>query len=134
MEATQRPLELILARNLLSSVSTAAFLISAEGVILFYNQAAGALLGRPFEETGALPAEEWTQTWGPLDENDQPIPYEKQPLTLALARSRAAHLPGRIRSLDGTVHAIETSALAIVGDSGFQGAMVFFWKTDQNAS
>ena len=40
----QRPLELILARNLLASLSTPAFLVDGEGEIAFYNEAAGALL------------------------------------------------------------------------------------------
>ena len=48
----QRPLELILARNFLSSVSTAAFLVDGEGMIVFYNEAAGDLLGPRFEEAG----------------------------------------------------------------------------------
>ena len=43
--SAQKPLELILARNLLSSISTPAFLVSDHGTLMFYNEAAGALLG-----------------------------------------------------------------------------------------
>ena len=42
----QKPLELILARNLLTSISTPAFLLDEHGALVFYNEAAGALLGR----------------------------------------------------------------------------------------
>ena len=52
--SSQRPIELILARNLLSSLSTPAFLASGPGEIIFYNEAAGAILGQRFEETGKL--------------------------------------------------------------------------------
>jgi hypothetical protein len=45
MEASQRPLELILARNLLTAISTPAFLVDNTAQLLFYNEAAGALLG-----------------------------------------------------------------------------------------
>ncbi len=72
----QRPLELILARNLLASLSTPAFLVDTGGEIAFYNEAAGALLGRRFEETGPLPALEWTQTFGPFDEEGNPVRFD----------------------------------------------------------
>src|SRR5919108_109224 len=52
LPVSQRPLELILARNLLSSLSTPAFLVDEAGVLVFYNDAAGVLLGRRFEEAG----------------------------------------------------------------------------------
>ncbi|MCP9490048.1 MAG: PAS domain-containing protein [Solirubrobacteraceae bacterium MAG38_C4-C5] len=42
----QQPLELILARNLISIVQVAAFLTDAQGDVLFYDEAAGAILGR----------------------------------------------------------------------------------------
>ncbi len=45
MEGGGRPLELILARNLLASLSTPAFLVDEDGVVVFYNDAAAALLG-----------------------------------------------------------------------------------------
>jgi PAS domain-containing protein len=47
----QKPLELILARNFLTSLSTPAFLVDRTGALLFYNEAAGALLGSSFEES-----------------------------------------------------------------------------------
>ena len=74
--SAQKPLELILARNLLSSISTPAFLVGAQGMLLFYNEAAGALVGRRFEETGTMTAEEWTTAFGPFDDDDEPIPYD----------------------------------------------------------
>ena len=52
--SVQKPLELILARNLLSSISTPAFLVGEDGELLFFNDAAAAMLGRRFEETGAM--------------------------------------------------------------------------------
>ena len=43
----EQPLELILARNLVSIVSLAAILIDVEGRIVFYNDAAGGIVGSP---------------------------------------------------------------------------------------
>jgi PAS domain-containing protein len=124
---SQRPLELILARNLLSSLSTPAFLANRTNDIVFYNEAAGALLGRRFEESGTMSAEQWLKDFGPLDERGEPIPLEEQPVTIALRANRAAHARHRIRSLGGAVHVVEVSGMPIIGADGFQGAMVFFW-------
>ena len=38
MSGPQKPLELILARNLLTSVTTPAFLVARDGTLLFYNE------------------------------------------------------------------------------------------------
>ena len=131
MELSSRPIELILARNLLSSLSTPAFLASGPGEIVFYNEAAGAILGQRFEETGKISAQEWTSTFGPFAEDGRPIPLEQQPLTIALRANRAGHAVYRIRSLSGAEREIEASGLPIVGIDGFQGAMVFFWPVDE---
>jgi PAS domain-containing protein len=125
--APQKPLELILARNLLSSLSTPALLVNRPGDIVFYNEAAGALLGRPFEETGALPASEWVSMFGPFGENGEPLPIEGQPLTVALRANRAAYVKQRIRTLNGVEHDIEVTGMPIIGADRFQGAMIFFW-------
>jgi PAS domain-containing protein len=125
----QRPLELILARNFLSSISTPAFLVDGAGQIVFYNEAAGRLLGQRFEEAGSMPAEDWTARFGPLGDDGQPIPYENLPLTVALRKNTPSHASMTIRSLDGAERHIEASAMPIVGTNGFEGALVIFWPT-----
>jgi PAS domain-containing protein len=129
--SSQRPIELILARNLISSLSTPAFLASGPGEIIFFNEAAGVILGQRFEETGKMSPEDWTSTFGPLAEDGEPIPVDQQPLTIALRANRAGHAVYRIRSLSGDERRIEASGLPIVGIDGFQGAMVFFWPVDE---
>jgi PAS domain-containing protein len=129
MPTEQRPIELILARNFLASVSTPAFLVDATGEIVFYNEGAGRLLGRRFEEAGRMPAKEWTTTFGPLGDDGKPMPYEDLPLTIALRQNCPSHAAMTIRSLDGAQRHIEASAMPIVGDGGFKGALVIFWPT-----
>ena len=131
--SSQRPLELILARNLLSSLSTPAFLADKTNDIVFYNEAAGALLGRRFEESGPMSAADWLNDFGPLDESGEPIPFEEQQLTIALRANRAAHARHRIRSLGGAIQEVEVSGMPIIGASGFNGAMVFFWLAGEPA-
>lgn len=131
MSSAQRPLELILARNLLTSVTTPAFLVARDGGLLFYNEGAGALIGRPFEDVGQLDASEWTKKFGPLDSAGEPIPLDELPLTVALRDGRPAHAEFSIRSSDGLIHEIAASAMPIVSNAnGASGAMVIFWPLD----
>jgi PAS domain-containing protein len=132
MSATQKPLELILARNLLSSISTPAFLVGQTGTLLFYNEAAGALVGRRFEETGKMSAEEWTTAFGPFDDQNQPMPYDEVPLTLALRRGQPSHGKFRICAAGGIHQDIAASAIPIVGPGGSSGAIVIFWPLEED--
>ena len=126
----QRPLELILARNLMSTLSTAAFLVNRPGDIIFYNDAAATLLGRRFEEQGSVSAQDWVETVGPFDDDGNPIPIDEQPLTIALRANRPAHTRNKIRAPDGGTQWVEVSGLPVVGTDGFQGAMVFIWPAE----
>ena len=130
MASAQRPLELILARNLLTSLSTPAFLADEDGALVFYNEAAGALLGMSFEESGRLAPGEWSAMVGPFDGDGKPIEVEELPVTQALRDGRPFHGEYTIHSTRGTEHQVEVSALPIVAPEGRQGAIVVFWPTD----
>ena len=131
MSGSQKPLELILARNLLTSVTTPAFLVARDGSLLFYNEAAGALLGVSFEEAGRMSAEKWTARFGPFERDGQPVSVEELDLTRALRDGRPAHARFCIRGGDGEERPIEASAMPIVGAAeAASGAMVIFWPID----
>ena len=124
----QQPLELILARNLMSSLSTPALLVDTHGVLVFYNDAAGTLLGQRFEEAGKMPWEEWGSRYGPFDEGGVPIPFEEMPLTIALREGHPAHHRVTIRTGEEP-YEVEVSAMPLVSaEGGFRGAIVFFWR------
>lgn len=126
----QKPLELILARNLMSALSTPAFLVDEGGVLVFYNEAAGALLGKRFEELGTVGAEEWGSLFGPFDQNGEPIPYDELPLVIAVRNGRPAHADFEISSTDGTRHQVEISAFPILTAHGSQGAIAVLWPAN----
>jgi PAS domain-containing protein len=126
MAEAQKPLELILARNLLSSISTPAFLVDAEGTLVFFNKAVGALVGRRFEETGALgrgtgASVRSVRRRGPADSLG-PVA-----VTLALQHGRSMHSRLHIQGGNGDLREMEVSALPIVGTGGFRGAIAIFW-------
>jgi PAS domain-containing protein len=130
VNARQRPVELILARSLLGTLSTPGFLVDEDGIVVFFNDAASVLLGVRYEEVGRMGPNEWGTAFGPLDESGRKIPLEELPLTIALRHGRPAHARLWIRSMQGVSHDIEAAAVPILTVEGTRGAMVFFWKVD----
>jgi PAS domain-containing protein len=131
----QKPLELILARNLLTSISTPAFLVDQDAALVFYNEAAGALLGRSFEDVGKMTPEEWTTTYGPFGADGKPVELDELPTTRAVRDGRPAHAVFTIRAANGEMREIESSAFPIVAsEEGSSGAMIFFWTRDGDRS
>ena len=123
----QKPIELILARSLLDSLRTPGCLIDLEGTLVYYNEAVARLAGMSFEETGPMPLADWTEAFGPFDEEGRRIPFEEHPLTLAVRDGRAGHYLQRFRAPGGNDFEVAVSAIPLVGNSGFEGALVFFW-------
>jgi PAS domain-containing protein len=121
-------LELILARNLMSALSTPAFLVDEGGLLVFYNEAAGMLLGKRFEELGTVGPQEWGSLFGPFDESGEPIPYDDLPLVRAVRAGRPAHAELTVRSTDGTQH------FPILTPHGSQGAIAVFWPALANGN
>jgi PAS domain-containing protein len=130
--SAQRPLEVILARNLLVSISTPAFLVAEHGELLFYNDAAAAMLGRRFEEKGVMPPEEWIAEFGPYGSDEAPIPYDLIPATAALRNNRPFHGNFRICAAGGIRQDVAVTGIPIVGSGGSSGAIVIFWPLDSD--
>jgi PAS domain-containing protein len=123
------PIQIILTRQLAGYLSVPLFLVDPKGNLLFYNEAAEALLGRRFEDTGAMPAEEWASAFAPVDSSGQPIPPEDLPLMITLKKQRPAHKSFAIRGLDGVLRRIEVAAIPISGLQGeLLGAVALFWE------
>jgi PAS domain-containing protein len=131
-ESQQQPLELILARNLVSIVSLAAVLVDVQGRIVFYNEAAAEIVGSPFEELGAMTRQEWNARFGPFDEHGLPLASSELPLTVAVREGRPAYARLRVRGDRGLLD-VEAGALPLLGPAGYHGAMVFFWVVGEDA-
>ncbi len=133
MAQSQKPLELILARNLLTSISTPAFLVDSDASVVFYNEAAAALLGRSFEDVGRMSAEEWTAAFGPFDKEGTPVVVDSLEVTAAIREGRPSHGRFTIRTAGGGRTSIEASAFPIVtSEHGSSGAMILFWPLSEN--
>jgi PAS domain S-box-containing protein len=132
VSVTQRPIELIQARSLISTLSTAAFLVDQEGTLLFYNEAAGRLLGMRFEEAGEMPPQDWGNRFRPREPGGRELAVEELPLTIALREGEPGHARMEITAADGEDHQIAVSAIPIRGRSGQHGAFAIFWPASTN--
>src|SRR3954465_14907197 len=118
----------------MSALSTPAFLVDEGGLLVFYNEAAGLLLGKRFEELGTVGPQEWGSLFGPFDENGGPIPYDALPIGKDGATGRPAHAEMTVRSTDGSSHDVEVSAFPILTPHGSQGAIAVFWPSLANGN
>src|SRR5262245_13654558 len=127
---TQKPIELILARQLASYLAMPIFLVDAAGTLVFYNEPAERILGRHFDETGEMSAAEWAAVFAPNDEAGHPIPPEKVPLMIAHVERRPVHVRLQIRGLDHVSRQIEATAMPLIAPAGrYVGAVAIFWET-----
>jgi PAS domain-containing protein len=125
----QHPVELIMARGFMANLSTPAFLVDRQGVLVYYNEAAEEILGLTFAEAGPMPAEEWGTRFEPTGLDGQPIDVEELPLGIALLKGQPAHAPLRITSAAGRAEAIQATAFPVIGRGGQSGALAIFWRT-----
>ena len=126
----QKPIELILMRQLASSLAMPIFLVDADGTLAFYNEPAERVLGKRFEETGEMPADEWSTRWELTDVDGNLLAPAQLPLMIAVAERRPVHGKYWIRGLDGARRRIDATAFPLVrlGDQ-VVGAVVLFWET-----
>ena len=132
-QAADQPLELILARNLVTIVSLAAVLVDVEGRIVFYNEAAAGIVGSPFEDIGTLTREEWNARFGPFDADGAPLAADELPLAVAVREGRPAFARLCVRGDRGPLD-VEAAALPLLGAAGYHGAIVFFWLAGEDAA
>ena len=114
----------------MSVLETPAFMVDADRAIVFFNEAAGELLGKRFEETGQLTREQWNEI-GPVDTDGRPIANQDLPLSVAVREGRPAHGRFNICTDARQIIEVETSAVPLVSGGDFHGAMVVFWPVEE---
>jgi PAS domain-containing protein len=126
----QQPIELILTKQWASYLAVPVWLVGTDGELLFYNEAAEAIVGRRFDESGAMPLSELSEMFEIIaDADESPVPPERLPLGIALFEHRAAHQRIRMRGLDGVWRRVDATAFPLEGQGGrFLGAVALFWE------
>jgi PAS domain-containing protein len=125
---TQKPVEMILMRQLASSLAMPVFLVDLAGTLVFYNEPAEEILGLRFDETGEMPASEWGTRWEPSTADGSPLAPDALPLMVAIAERRPAHETFWIRRHDGGRRRIQVTAIPLVAtpDRLLGAAAIFF--------
>src|SRR5215472_10425748 len=111
----QRPIEMILMRQLAGSLSVPVCLVDEAGALLHCNEPAENLLGRPRDEIGHLALPEWAALLFPTDETGEPLDAAALPVIVAIREQRPVHRVIGIRGRDGRVRRVAMTAFPLVG-------------------
>jgi PAS domain-containing protein len=127
-----RSLLLILAREMASNLATPMFVVDAQGVLVFYNEAAELLLGQSFADTGPIGPDQWGgMMFRPEDLEGNPITLDDLPLVNTMRDRRPEHARFRITSLDGVKRTIEATSFPLFASSSeLAGAVSVFWERE----
>jgi len=124
----QRHIALILARDLAANVASAMLLVDADGDLVFFNEPAERILGRPYAEAQMSRAE-LAKTFKPVDEAGEPIPLEELPLAQAFQSGIPSHGHLRIEAIDGSRHDLEVVAVPLLAQADqLVGGLAVFWE------
>jgi len=128
-EQRQKHLVLILARQFASNLATPTLVADEEGTLVFYNEAAEAVVGRRFAEAGEMTYDEWSAEFAPRTLDHEPMPPEQRPAGIALGQRRAVHDRYLVTSVDGVEREVEVTAFPLFAHADeFVGIVVIFWR------
>ncbi len=126
----QEPIELILFRQLSSSLAIPIFIVDANGDMAYFNEAAEQLLGVRLDEIDEMPFAAWTTAFTSGDDGSA----DDLPLVRAIHGRRPAHGDVTITGGDGVIRRLEVSAFPLEGARGrFIGAVAMFWEASAGA-
>jgi len=125
----QQQVEVILVRQLASYLTIPIFVVGMDENLIFYNEAAGVLLGRRFDEVGEMPLADLPGKFKILAEDGSPISIQDMPITAAVRERRPGHLRLKFESLDGVRRTVEVTAFPLDGQGDRHlGAVAIFWE------
>jgi PAS domain-containing protein len=128
---TPKSLPLILARELASNLATPMFLLDAGGMLVFYNDAAALLLGKPFAELGEIPSGEFGAALNLTTPAGQPIRRRDSPSGVAYYERQPSHMSVMATAYDGVRRQYEATAYPLLGATGeMNGVVAVFWEGD----
>jgi PAS domain-containing protein len=124
-----KSLPLILARELASNLATPMFLLDAGGMMVFYNDAAALLLGKPFAELGEIPSGEFGAALKLTTPDGEPIRRRDSPSGIAFFEHRPAHQAVMATAYNGVRRGFEATAYPLLGATGvMHGVVAVFWE------
>jgi PAS domain-containing protein len=127
-DVPQKPIELILLRELASRLAMAVVLFDANRKLVYLNEAAEKLFAVRFEDLGERPQTEITDLIRPFDADGNPIPAERMPSGVALIGRRPQHTTIWMHDFQGGAHFCAVTGLPLdTQEGGAVGAMTIIW-------
>ena len=129
MERKQPDLVLIVARSFATKLATPTLIIDARGDLVYFNDAAGEVLGRSYVDIGALQASHWQALFQPRTLAEEPLTAEQTPGGVALLERRPVRDSFVMRGLDGREREITVTAFPLFSrPDEVVGVMSIFWE------
>lgn len=126
--APQRHIALILARDLAANLATAMLLVDPDGQLVYFNEPAERILGRPYAEAQMSTAD-LARAFKPVDEAGEPIPLEDLPLATAFRTGVASHGEFWIDAADGRRRYLDVVGIPLFAQVGrLVGGLAVFWE------
>lgn len=130
----QRPVELILARQLAGDLAVPVLLVDADGNTLFFNEPAELVFARRFDEIEALEFEERTRVLAPRREDGGTLPADELPGIVAMRERRPAHAVFVVHGFDGVRRPVEATGIPLESAAGIVlGAFIVLWVRGDEA-
>ncbi len=108
------------------------FLLDVGGMLVFYNDAAALLLGKPFAELGEIPSGEFGEALHLATPDGAPIRRRDSPAGIAFFERRPAHQTLLATSYQGTRRQYEATAYPLFGATGeMHGVVAVFWEASE---
>ena len=129
----QRNLVLILARAFAAQLATAVFLLDPEGTVIYYNEAAERLTGRPFIEGAGSTAEDWLSRTRPRDEGGVEVGVQDLPLGTTMLKQEPSHGIVIFSTADGVDRRVETASFPLFAHTeDFVGSFSVVWPIEED--
>jgi PAS domain-containing protein len=129
VERKQPDLVLIVGRSFATKLATPTLITDARGDLVYFNDAAGELLGRSYLDVGELPASRWQELFEPRTLDEEPLAPEQTPSGIALLERRPVHDSFAFRGLDGREREITVTAFPLFSrPDEVVGVMSIFWE------
>jgi PAS domain S-box-containing protein len=130
--ASEPSLALILARELASNLATPMFLVDAEGILVYFNEAAELLLGKSYGEVGGITALEFGAMLELGNVDGTPMRRRDSPAGVAFYEREPSHRTLLATTLEGTRQPFEVTAYPLFGHvDEMHGVLTVFWRAKE---
>jgi len=104
------------------------FLLDAAGTLVYFNDAAEQLIGRPFAEVGEITAGEFGEVLQLSDAAGAPLRRRDTPAGIAFFERRPAHCTLMATGYDGVRRLVDATAYPLFGAAEeMHGVVNVFW-------